>query len=264
MAGRLSEKIAIVTGAGTGIGAATARLFAREGACVVLCGRRLAPLEHVALEIARAGGAADARSADVSDERAFESLVADTVARHGRLDVLVNNAYGMVAGPLAGAKTSDWHATFRATLDTAFFGLRSALPHMAKRGGGSIVNVSSTAGHAGQAGIGAYASAKAALENLTRTAAIEAAPHHVRVNTLAPGVIATENTVAAFADPRARAAMERCIPLGRFGAPDEVANGILFLASDEASFVTGACLSVDGGQRASLGAVQIDSDWRAE
>jgi meso-butanediol dehydrogenase/(S,S)-butanediol dehydrogenase/diacetyl reductase len=126
------------------------------------------------------------------------------------------------------------------------------------------VNVSSTAGHAGQAGIGAYASAKAALENLTRTAAIEGAAQRVRVNTLAPGVIATENTVAAFADPRARAAMEARIPLGRFGAPDEVANGILFLASDEASFITGACLIVDGGQRASLGALQIDSDWRAD
>ncbi|MEX2207176.1 MAG: SDR family NAD(P)-dependent oxidoreductase [Myxococcota bacterium] len=264
MAGRLTGRIAIVTGAGSGIGAATARLFAREGARVVLCGRRLAPLERVAAEIAKAGGAADACSADLGDERAFESLVADTVARHGRLDVLVNNAYGMVAGPLATASTEDWHATFRATLDTAFFGLRAALPQMAKQGGGAIVNVSSTAGHAGQAGIGAYASAKAALENLTRTAAIEAAPQRVRVNTLAPGVIATENTVAAFADPRARKAMEACIPLGRFGAPDEVANGILFLASDEASFVTGACLIVDGGQRASLGAVQIDSDWRAD
>ncbi len=255
MAGRLSGKIAIVTGAGSGIGAATARLFAREGARVVLCGRRLAPLEAVAAEIARGGFAAEARSADVADERAFEALVADTVARHGRLDVLVNNAYGMVAGPLASATTEAWHATFRATLDSAFFGLRAALPQMARAGGGAIVNVSSTAGHAGQAGIGAYASAKAALENLTRTAAIEAAPQRVRVNTLAPGVIATEGTLAAFGDPRARAAMEARIPLGRFGAPDEIANGILFLASDEASFITGACLIVDGGQRASLGAV---------
>ena len=264
MTGRLSGKIAIVTGAGSGIGAATARLFAREGARVVLCGRRLANLERVAAEIARAGGSADSRSVDVTDERAFEALIGDTVSSHGRLDVLVNNAYGMVAGTLARTSTADWHATFQATLDSAFFGLRAALPHMARQGGGAIVNVSSTAGHAGQAGIGAYASAKAALENLTRTAAIEAAPHRVRVNALAPGVVATEGTVAAFADPRARAAMERCIPLGRFGDPDEIANGILFLASDEASFVTGACLIVDGGQRASLGAVQIDENWRQD
>ncbi len=263
MAGRLAEKIAIVTGAGSGIGAATARLFAREGARVVLCGRRLAPLEAVAAEIAREGFAAEARSADVSDERAFAALVADTVERHGRLDVLVNNAYSMVAGSISTASTEDWHATFRATLDSAFFGLRAALPHMAAQGG-AIVNVSSTAGHAGQAGIGAYAAAKAALENLTRTAAIEAAPQRVRVNTLAPGVIATDGTLAAFADTRARKAMESRIPLGRFGTPDEVANGILFLASDEASFVTGACLIVDGGQRASLGAVEISEDWRTE
>jgi len=264
MAGRLSGKIAIVTGAGSGIGAATALRFAREGARVVLLGRRLEPLERVSAEIARAGGAAEIRSADVTDERAFEAAIEDTVRRHRRLDVLVNNAYGMVAGTLERASTADWHATFRATLDSAFFGVRAALPRMAAQGGGAIVNVSSTAGHAGQIGIGAYASAKAALENLTRTAAIEGAPHRVRVNTLAPGVVATENTVAAFADPRARSAMERCIPLGRFGDPDEIANGILFLASDEASFVTGACLIVDGGQRASLGAVQIDEDWRAD
>jgi meso-butanediol dehydrogenase/(S,S)-butanediol dehydrogenase/diacetyl reductase len=264
MAGRLSGKIAIVTGSGSGIGEATALRFAREGARVVLCGRRLAPLERVAAAIASAGGLAEASSVDVGDERAFEALIDDTVVRHGRLDVLVNNAYGMVAGPLASAKTADWHATFRATLDSAFFGIRAALPRMSARGHGAIVNVSSTAGHAGQAGIGAYASAKAALENLTRTAAIEAAPHGVRVNTLAPGVIATANTVAAFADPRARTAMEHRIPLGRFGDPDEVANGVLFLASDEASFITGACLIVDGGQRASLGAAQIDADWRSE
>jgi NAD(P)-dependent dehydrogenase (short-subunit alcohol dehydrogenase family) len=263
MNGRLSGKIAIVTGAGSGIGEATARRFAREGARVVLCGRRLEPIERVAAAIASAGGAAETRSVDVSDERAFEALIDDTVKRHRRLDVLVNNAYGMTAATLESTTTADWHRTFRATLDSVFFGLRAALPRMAKQGGGAIVNVSSTAGHAGQIGIGAYASAKAALENLTRTAAVEAAPHRVRVNALAPGVIATPNTVAAFADPRARSAMERCIPLGRFGDPDEIASGILFLASDEASFITGACLIVDGGQRASLGAVQIDPDWKA-
>lgn len=264
MAGRLERKIAIVTGAGSGIGAATALRFAREGARVLLLGRRIEPLERVSAEIARTGGAAELRSVDVTDERAFEAAIDDTVRRHGRLDVLVNNAYGMVAGTLERATTADWHATFRATLDSAFFGVRAALPRMSAQGGGAIVNVSSTAGHAGFPGIGAYASAKAALESLTRTAAVEAAQHGVRVNTLAPGVIATENTIAAFTDPRARAAMEARIPLARFGAVDEIASGILFLASDDASFITGTCLIVDGGQRALLGAVQIDEDWRAD
>jgi len=260
MTGRLSGRVAIVTGGGTGIGAATARRLAGENATVVVCGRRPGPLEAVAAEIR----GVEARALGVTDEAAFTALVADTVRRHGRLDALVNNAYGMAAGLLERTSTDDWRATFRATLDSAFFGLRAALPVMAKQGGGSIVNVSSTAGHAGQAGIGAYASAKAALENLTRTAAIEAAPHRVRVNTVAPGVIATEGTLAAFAEPRARAAMERAIPLGRFGAPGEIAAAIAFLVSDDASFVTGACLVVDGGQRASLGAVQIADDWRAD
>jgi meso-butanediol dehydrogenase/(S,S)-butanediol dehydrogenase/diacetyl reductase len=260
MSGRLDGRVAVVTGGGTGIGAATARRLADEGARVIVCGRRKAPLEAVAAELA----AAEARVVDVTDERAFSELLADTAKRHGRLDSLVNNAYGMAAGMLAETSTADWHATFRATLDSAFFGLRAALAVMSARKAGSIVNVSSTAGHAGSAGIGAYASAKAALENLTRTAAVEAAPHGVRVNSVAPGVIATEGTLAAFAEPNAKAAMQRAIPLGRFGKPEEIAAAIAFLVSDDASFVTGACLIVDGGQRATLGAERIAHDWRAD
>ncbi len=254
MAGRLEGKIAIVTGGGTGIGAATARLFAREGAHVVVCGRRREPLEAVTKTIAGEGGRAEWRSLDVSDEAAAAELIRDTARRRGRLDVLVQNAFQMVAAPIAQMSTVDWHACFKTTLDAVFFGLRAALPLMGAQGGGSIVNVSSTAGHAGQAFLAGYASAKAALENLTRTAAVEGAPERVRVNAVAPGLVATEGTEAAFADPAARRAMESMIPLGRFATPDEIASGMLYLASDEASFVTGACLVIDGGQRASLGA----------
>jgi meso-butanediol dehydrogenase/(S,S)-butanediol dehydrogenase/diacetyl reductase len=261
MGGRLSGKVAIVTGAGSGIGAATARRFAAEGAHVVLCGRRREPLEALAKELASAGLAAEAVPVDVSDEAQVAALVRDTSARHGRLDVLVNNAYQLAAGAVDALSTADWHHNFRTTLDAAFFGLRAALPVMRARGGGSVVNVSSTAGLAGQAGLAGYASAKAALENLTRTAAVEAAAFGVRVNSLCPGVIGTAGTLAAFADPRARRAMERQIPAGRFGTPEEVAAAALFLASDEASFVTGATLIVDGGQRASLGAPLLDPDF---
>jgi meso-butanediol dehydrogenase/(S,S)-butanediol dehydrogenase/diacetyl reductase len=208
----------------------------------------------VVREIAASGGRAEAHTADVSDEVALAALVQGVARRHGRLDVLVNNAFQMVAAPLAEMTTTDWHACFRVTLDATFFGIRAALPLMSAAGGGSIVNVSSTAGHAGQAYLAGYASAKAALENLTRTAAVEGAAAGVRVNAVAPGVIATEGTEAAFAAPGARRAMERLIPLGRFGRPDEIAAPILWLASDEASFVTGAVIVADGGQRASLGA----------
>jgi meso-butanediol dehydrogenase/(S,S)-butanediol dehydrogenase/diacetyl reductase len=257
--GRLDGKLAIITGAGSGIGAATARRFAAEGARVVLCGRRSGPLEALVQELTRAGLAAEAVPADVADEAQVEALVREGAARHGRLDVLVNNAYQLKAGAVEGLSTADWRQNFLTTLDAVFFGLRAALPLMRARGSGAIVNVSSTAGLAGQAGLAGYASAKAALENLTRTAAVEAAPFGVRVNSLCPGVIATEGTLAAFSDPRRRRAMERAIPAGRFGAPEEVAAAALFLASDEASFVTGATLVVDGGQRASLGAPVLDA-----
>lgn len=261
-AGRLAGRVAVVTGGGSGIGAAIARRFAAEGARVTICGRREGPLASVVGEIEAAGGRAQAVAADVSDEAQVESLVRGVASREGRLDVLVNNAFQMTVGPVASLSTSAWRGSFLVTLDAVFFGLRSALPVMtAQPGGGAIVNVSSTAALAGQHSLAGYASAKAALENLTRTAAIEAAPFGVRVNSLCPGVIATEGTLRAFDDPKSRAAMARQIPLGRFGTPEEVAAAALFLASEDASFVTGATLVVDGGQRASLGAPALDEDF---
>jgi meso-butanediol dehydrogenase / (S,S)-butanediol dehydrogenase / diacetyl reductase len=261
MGQRLEGKVVLVTGGGSGIGAAMARRFATEGARVVICGRRRDPLDALVAALGAAGLVCEAVAADVGDEAQVAALVGDTARRHGRLDVLVNNAFQMNVGPLEGISTADWHHNFRVTLDAAFFGLRAALPVMKKQGRGSIVNVSSTAGLAGQAGLAGYASAKAALENLTRTAAVEAAPFGVRVNSLCPGVIGTEGTFAAFSDAKLRRAMERQIPSGRFGKPEEVAAAALFLASDDASYVTGATLIVDGGQRASLGAPLLDADF---
>lgn len=263
MAGRLEGRVAIVTGGGTGIGAAVARLFAAEGADVTVCGRRRGPIEAVVRAIADQGGRGRAVHADVADESQVEALLRQTHGRAGRLDLLVNNAYQLALGPLAQLSTEDWHRSFRVTLDAAFFGTRAALRLMQLQQSGAIVNVSSTAGLAGQAGLGGYASAKAALENLTRTAAVEAAAYGVRVNSLCPGVIATEGTLSAFSDARLRAAMTRQIPMGRFGLPEEVARAALFLASDDSSYVTGATLVVDGGQRACLGAPALDEAWTA-
>lgn len=261
MAGRLEGRVAIVTGGGSGIGAATARRFGREGARVVVCGRRRAPLLALVEALAGEGILAEAVEADVADEAQVAALVHDTARRHGRLDVMVNNAYQMSVGAVDEMDGAAFRGNFRVTLDGAFFGMRAALPGMKAKRRGAIVNVSSTAGLAGQAGLAGYGAAKAALENLTRTAAVEAAPFGVRVNSLCPGVIGTEGTLLAFGDPALRRAMERQIPFGRFGTPEEVAAAALFLASDDAAFVTGATLVVDGGQRASLGAPLLDAGF---
>jgi NAD(P)-dependent dehydrogenase (short-subunit alcohol dehydrogenase family) len=258
MSQRIKDKVAIISGGGTGIGAATARLFASEGATVAICGRSIEPLQAVAQEIKDAGGRADFQSVDVSDDVQFTAFVESTREKHGRLDIIVNNAFGMVVGMLEDMSTEDWHAAFSTTLDATFYGIRAAMPIMAKQGRGSIINIGSSASHGGQPALGAYGAAKAAIENLTRTAAIEGAVRNVRVNTVTPGFIATEPVKAAYTEPATLRAIESIIPLGRMGEPEEVANAILFLGSDESSFITGACLVVDGGNLASLGIPQLD------
>lgn len=259
--GGLDGKVALITGAGTGIGAAMAKVFAAEGAHVVVCGDREPSLVETAGEIAAAGGSSETGVCDVTDEAALSALVRGIATTHGRLDILVNNAFRMSAGPIATMPTSAWKASFTVALDAVFFATRTALPLMIEKGGGAILNISSTAGHAALHSLAGYSSAKAALESFTRVAAIEGAPGRVRVNALAPGCIATPGTLAAFPTPQARGAMHRLIPLGRFGEPEEVARAALFLVSDDASFVTGTCLIVDGGQRASLGAPAIEEGF---
>jgi len=248
MAKRLDGKVAIITGGGTGIGAATAVLYAQEGAKVVICGRRKEPLEEVVTAIAKQGGKAQCASVDVADETAFTALIQRTAQENGRLDVLVNNAFSMVGGMLAQMSTADWHACFRVSVDAAFFGIRAALPLMAKQGGGSIINVASVVGLRGAPSMGGYGAAKAALINLTRAAAAEGALAKVRVNTIAPGVIATPATNAALPDETIRKAVASLVPLGRLGDPEEVAQVLLFLGSEMSSYVTGVCLPVDGGK----------------
>ncbi|PRA43883.1 MULTISPECIES: SDR family NAD(P)-dependent oxidoreductase [Pseudomonas] len=252
MSNRLQGKIAFVTGAGSGIGEATALRFAEEGATVVLCGRRIEPLQGVQEKIQALGGQAEIAVADVSDEQAYVAALQATAQRHGRLDILVNNAMAYTWGGIDSMSTADWHANFATTVDGTFFGTRTAMQLMKAQGGGSIVNIASICGLFGTAWMAGYSAAKAAVINFSRAAASEGAPDNIRCNVIIPGVVDTPATAGMLGDAKARGNTEKVIPMKRVGLPVELANAILFLASDEASYVTGASLAVDGGRGSDL------------
>ena len=252
MSNRLQGKIAFVTGAGSGIGEATALRFAEEGATVVLCGRRIEPLQGVQEKIQALGGQAEIAVADVSDEQAYVAALQGTAQRHGRLDILVNNAMAYTWGGIDSMSTADWHANFATTVDGTFFGTRTAMQLMKAQGGGSIVNIASICGLFGTAWMAGYSAAKAAVINFSRAAASEGAPDNIRCNVIIPGVVDTPATAGMLSDAKARGNTEKVIPMKRVGLPVELANAILFLASDEASYVTGASLAVDGGRGSDL------------
>ncbi|KAI5913880.1 SDR family NAD(P)-dependent oxidoreductase [Thauera sp. 2A1] len=251
MTGRLQGKVAFVTGGGSGIGAATAGRLAQEGATVIVCGRRQGPLDEVVGQIAAAGGKAEAVVADVSDEAGFTAALEAAAKRHGSLDILVNNAMAYTWGSIEEMSTADWHANFSTSVDGTFWGTRTAMRLM-KGKGGAIVNVSSICGSLGTPWMSGYSAAKAAIDNFSRAAAAEGAPHGVRVNVVVPAVVETPATAGMLADEASRKATEKLIPMGRVGRPEELANAIVFLASDEASYITGATLPVDGGRSAVL------------
>jgi NAD(P)-dependent dehydrogenase (short-subunit alcohol dehydrogenase family) len=259
---RLRERVAVITGAASGIGAETARLFAEEGATVLVADVNGEGAEAVAAEIRGAGRRAEAAVVDVGAAGAIEELLEKVVAQHGGLDILVSCAFRMVAGPLETLSTESWNRCLEVTLHGTFLGLRAALRLMRAGSGGSIVNFSSLAGQKGQPSLGGYGAAKAALENLTRTAAMEGARHGIRVNAVAPGIVSTEGTLAAYPEgSRQRRAVEKMLPRGRMTEPREIAHAVLFLVSDEASGVSGQVLNVDGGQSAGLGAPEIEEGW---
>ncbi len=247
----MQGKVAFVTGAGTGIGAATALRLAQEGATVVICGRRQAPLDEVVAQIQAAGGKAEAVQADVSDEAGFTAAIEAAAQRHGRLDVLVNNAMAYSWGSIEDTSTADWHSNFSTSVDGTFWGTRAAMKLMKARGG-SIINVSSICGLLGTAQMSGYSAAKAAIINFSRAAAAEGAAQGIRVNVVIPAVVETPATAGMLSDEASRQNTEKLIPMGRVGQPEELANAILFLASDEASYITGAALPVDGGRSAVL------------
>ncbi|MEG1343549.1 MAG: SDR family NAD(P)-dependent oxidoreductase [Pseudomonas sp.] len=252
MSKRLAGKIAFITGAGSGIGQATALRFAEEGATVVLCGRREQPLQQVLEQIQAAGGQGDIAVADVSNEQAYVGALEFAAQRHGRLDILVNNAMAYTWGGIDTLSTADWHANFSTTVDGTFWGTRTAMRLMKDQGGGAIVNIASICGLFGTAWMAGYSAAKAAVINFSRAAASEGAAHNIRCNVVIPGVVDTPATAGMLSNDKTRRNTEKVIPMQRVGLPVELANAILFLASDEASYVTGASLAVDGGRSSDL------------
>jgi NAD(P)-dependent dehydrogenase (short-subunit alcohol dehydrogenase family) len=240
-----------VTGASRGIGAATARAFAAAGARVVLAARDGAALEAVARDIAAAGGRALAVPTDVGDEAAVARLVERTVTSFGRLDVAFNNAgSGPRPVPLAELAAADFDTAIRVNVRGVFLSLKFEIPAMIAGGGGAIVNMSSTAGRQGVRGIAGYVAAKHGIIGLTETAALEYASDNIRVNTVAPGPILTHRLAALGDDARAQVA--RAVPLGRLGRPEEVAALVLWLCSEQAAFITGATIPIDGGRVAGV------------
>jgi len=255
MAEDFAGKVAIVTGGGNGIGAATCRAFARAGASVAVVDRDGGAAERVAREIASNRGSAAAYPLDVTDRTGFSALAADIVAKAGGIDILVNGAGTTVRRMITEMSADDWDRVISVNLTGAFNGIQAVLPHMRKRGGGAIVNVASIAGQRiSFGGTANYTASKAGLLGLTRHAAYELAPDRIRVNALCPG--ATETPLYyQWLDSQADAAQAKADlfakhPLGRIGTPDEMARAALYLASEDASFVTGHALLVDGGYTA--------------
>jgi NAD(P)-dependent dehydrogenase (short-subunit alcohol dehydrogenase family) len=245
----LDGKVAIVTGASSGIGYASAALFAREGARVVAAARRRAQLDELVAEIEAAGGQAIAMAGDVRDEEFARALVDTAVDRFGGLDVALNNA-GILGqlGPAHELPVEAWRETIDTNLTSAFIGAKVQVPAMLRHGRGSIIFTSSFVGHTtGVPGTAAYAASKAGMVGLTRTLAAELGPRGIRVNALLPGGTETPAYDIMASTPEARSAIAAHHALRRVASPDEIARSALYLASDASSFTTGSALVADGG-----------------
>ncbi len=242
----LKDRIAVVTGAGSGIGRAGAVIMAREGAMVVIADRDEAAGEATAADIRVAGGRAEAVATDVSDDGAVEQLIAGTLDRHARIDILHNHAGIQVGGTLTEVETSGMDASWRVNVRAQFLAARLVMPSMIAQGGGVILNTASNSGVFYDREMIAYATSKHAVVAMTRQMSLDYARHNVRVNALCPGYIETEMNTAFFAS-EAGQGMVRRIPQRRLGKPEELAGALLLLASDAGSYMTGSTIEVDGG-----------------
>jgi NAD(P)-dependent dehydrogenase (short-subunit alcohol dehydrogenase family) len=245
---RLENKVALITGGASGMGASMARIFAGEGAKVVVADMLEEEGRKVAAEITHANGAAIFQKLDVTSEAEWQVAIAATLAAYGKLDILVNDA------GISGSAVDDlfdeaaWQRIMAVNATGTFLGMKFAIPAMKTAGGGAIVNVSSISGVTGQRGIHvAYNASKGAVRTLTKAAAVQHGRDNIRVNSVHPGLMPPMRTSGRTADPAVRAKMLEGVPLRRAGRVEEVANAALFLASDEASYITGVELYVDGG-----------------
>ena len=245
---RLEGKVAIISGGANGMGAEECRIFAREGAKVVIADILEEEGKQVEAEIAEAGGDAVFVRLDVTSEEDWAAAVEATVARYGKLDTLVNNAGIARPHTPEGLRVEDWDDLMNINAKGVFLGMKHAIPEMQKAGGGSIVNISSISGIVGQPHVHmAYNASKGAVRIVTKSAAVQYAQDGIRVNSVHPGMMPPMRSSIAAQRPGSRDALIASVPMGRAGRREEVGNAVLFLASDEASYITGAELVVDGG-----------------
>ena len=248
---RLENKVALISGGARGIGAAVAKIFAQEGAKLVICDILEDEGRKTAEEITAAGGECVFVRLDVTSETDWEQAAAEVTSRFGRLDILVNNAGITARGNVEETSVADWTRPMDINVKGAFLGSKQAIPIMRAGGGGSIINISSGAGIAPQPGTsGAYAASKGAVRIFSKSTAIQYAAENIRCNSVHPGPIETDMLRATRPAENNLEIMKGRVPLGRFGRAEEIAYGVLYLASDESSFVTGSELVIDGGRTA--------------
>ena len=244
---RLQNKVALISGGAKGMGAVEAKLFAKEGAKVVIGDVLETEGKQIEAEINETGGECLFVPLDVTDENQWNEAVAATLGRVGKLDILINNAGIFRTGRVEETSSAEWDQVMDINAKGVFLGAKAAIPAMREAGGGSIINLSSVAGLVGAAYSTAYSASKGAVRLFTKSTAIQYATDGVRCNSIHPGVIQTDMTKEAIADSQFKAQRLDPTPLARLGQPEDVAYGALYLASDESSFVTGAELVIDGG-----------------
>lgn len=244
---RLEGKVTIITGGGTGIGRGIAVIFAKEGAKVVVSGRRQDVLEETVNIIKQNGGEAIGVSADVSDYNQVLSLIEKTIQQFGRIDILVNNAGVYFPHDVVSATDEEWNKTLSIDLKGVWLCSKVCLPKMLEQGGGKIINIASILGLVGSEQCAAYCAAKGGVINLTRQMALDYAPKHINVNAIAPGVIETDMTKPFLENEAMKKSFLEKTPVGRVGTPEDIAYAAVYLASSESDFVTGQTLIVDGG-----------------